>query len=67
MKKEGYALVVVGDQTYKNILIPVGKIVGEIAQDIGFKLQDIELLRVRRSTLHEIPLREEVVIIKKIH
>lgn len=65
MKKRGHALIVVGDQTYKNILIPVGKIVGEIAKDVGFTLQDLELLRVRRSTLHQIPLKEEVVIIRK--
>jgi len=65
LRKNGYALLVVGDQTYKNILIPVGKITAEIAESLGFRIVGIELLRNRYSTLHDIPLKEEIVIIKK--
>ena len=65
MKKGSYNLQVVGDQTYKNIVIPVGKIFVEMANDIGYSDARIELFRTRRSTTHEIPLPEEIVVIKK--
>ena len=65
MKKDSYNLQVVGDQTYKNIVIPVGKIFVEIAKDIGYSDAHIELFRTRRSTTHDIPLPEEIVVIKK--
>jgi len=65
MKKGSYNLQVVGDQTYKNIVIPVGKIFVEMAKDIGYADAHIELFRTRRSTTHNIPLPEEIVVIKK--
>lgn len=65
MKKDSYNLQVVGDQTYKNIIIPVGKIFVEMARDIGYTDAHIELFRTRRSTTHDIPLPEEIVVIKK--
>lgn len=65
MKKGSCNLQVVGDQTYKNIVIPVGKIFVELAKDIGYSDAHIELFRTRRSTTHEIPLPEEIVVIKK--
>jgi len=65
MKKDSYNLQVVGDQTYKNIVIPVGKIFVEMAKDIGYSDAHIELFRTRRSTTHDIPLPEEIVVIKK--
>jgi len=64
LKPNAYALLVVGDQTYKNILIPVGKILMEIAKDLGYSSAGIELFRVRRSTVHNLPLNEEIVILK---
>jgi len=65
MKKGSYNLQVVGDQTYKNIVIPVGKIFVEMAKDIGYSDAYIELFRTRRSTTHNIPLPEEIVVLKK--
>jgi len=65
LKNGCYNLQVVGDQTYKNIVIPVGKIFVEMAKDIGYSDAHIELFRMRRSTTHEIPLPEEIVVIKK--
>ncbi|MBM3236039.1 site-specific DNA-methyltransferase [Candidatus Poribacteria bacterium] len=65
MKKGSYNLQVVGDQTYKNIVIPVGKIFVEMAKDVGYSDAHIELFRTRRSTTHDIPLPEEIVVIKK--
>lgn len=65
LRKDSYALLVVGDQTYKKITIPVGAILIEIAKDLGFSKTDLELLRIRRSTTHDLPLKEEIVILKK--
>ena len=65
MKKDSYNLQVVGDQTYKSIVIPVGKIFVEMAKDIGYSDAHIKLFRTRRSTTHDIPLPEEIVVIKK--
>lgn len=64
LKPNAYAQLVVGDQTYKNILIPVSKILVEIARDLEYSSAEIELFRVRRSTSHNIPLNEEIVILK---
>ncbi|ATZ60928.2 MAG: NotI family restriction endonuclease [Methanosarcinales archaeon Met12] len=60
MKKGSYNLQVVGDQTYKNIIIPVGEIFVEMAKDIGYSDAHIELFRTRRSTTHDIPLPAEI-------
>jgi len=65
MKKGSYNLQVVGDQTYKNIVIPVAKIFVEMAKQIGYSDAHIELYRMRRSTTHDIPLPEEIVVLKK--
>lgn len=65
LKRGCYNLQVVGDQTYKNIVIPVGEIFVEMAKDIGYSDAHIELFRIRRSTSHNIPLPEEIVVIKK--
>jgi DNA modification methylase len=65
LRPGSYALLVVGDQTYKQIVIPVGKILVEIAGDLRYEAADLELLRIRRSTTHKIPLKEEIVILKK--
>lgn len=65
MRKGSHNLQVVGNQTYKNILIPAGEIFVQIAKDIGYSDAHVELLRTRRSTTHNIPLPEEIVVIKK--
>lgn len=65
LKEECYAQFVVGDQTYKQILIPVGKIMMEMAKELNYSSSNLETFRVRRSTLHNIPLKEEIVVLKK--
>ena len=64
LKEDHYALLVVGDQTYKKIIIPVGKILMEFAKNMGFSSVEKETYRVRSSTMHDIPLDEEIVILK---
>jgi len=58
-------LLVVGDQTIKGVLIPVGDILISIALSLGYKKCRKELLRIRRSTGHNIPLPEEIIVLEK--
>ncbi len=56
---------VVGDQaSYFRIPIRTGKIISEIAVDIGYELVGIDLFRTRLSTVTKEHLREEVVLLK---
>lgn len=65
LRQGSYALLVVGDQTYKQIVIPVGQILVELATDLRYEAADLEFLRIRRSTTHKIPLKEEIVILRR--
>jgi hypothetical protein len=65
MKKGSYNLQVVGNQTFKNVVIPVGNIFVEMSKIIGYSETHIELHRTRRSSNHKIPLPEEIVVMKK--
>ena len=54
---------VVGDQaSFFRILIRTGEILGEIGEDLGYKLDRIDLFRERISTVTEDMLREEAVV-----
>lgn len=56
---------VVGDQaSYLRVMIRTGKILGDIAQHLGYKLERIDLFRTRLATATKEQLREEVVILK---
>ena len=65
MKKKSHFLLVVGDQTIKGVFIPVCDILIEMAKSLGYKNCRKELFRMRRSTGHDIPLPEEIVILEK--
>jgi len=65
MKESSHFLLVVGDQTIKNIYIPVCDILMEIAYKIGYKKAHKELFRIRRSTGHNMELPEGIVILEK--
>ena len=53
---------VVGDQaSYLRVMIRTGKIIGELAQSLGYELTAIDLFRTRMSTASRKHLREEVV------
>ena len=58
-------LLVVGNQTVKGVLIPVGDILIDMAEHIGYRNCRKELFRTRRSTTHRIPLPEEIVVLEK--
>ena len=53
---------VVGDQaSYLRVMIRTGKILGELAQSLGYELTAIDLFRTRLATASRQHLREEVV------
>src|SRR4029079_11982975 len=56
---------VVGDQaSYLRVMIRTGQLLGGIAQDLGYKLENIDLFRTRLATATREQLREEVVILR---
>lgn len=56
---------VVGDQaSYLRVMIRTGKLLGEIAEALGYELVDIDLFRTRLATATKDQLREEVVILR---
>lgn len=63
--KNGKCILVVGDQTFKGVVIPVAEILEEMAARIGYSKSGIELHRKRRSTTHNIPIPEENLILTK--
>ena len=64
--KQGAKLAyVVGDQaSYLQVLIRTGELLGEIAEELGYKVLDLELFRTRPSTATGELLREEVLILE---
>lgn len=65
MKTNSHFLLIVGDQTIKGVFIPVCDILIELAEDIGYRNCRKEPFRIRHSTTHNIPLPEDIVILKK--
>jgi hypothetical protein len=56
---------VVGDQaSYLRVLIRTGKILGEIAESLGYELVGRDLFRTRLSTTTREQLREEVLLLR---
>ena len=56
---------VVGDQaSYLQVLIRTGRLLGQIAESLGYEVSGIDLFRTRISTATRNSLREEVVILR---
>lgn len=56
---------VVGDQaSYLQVLIPTGKLLAQIAENLGYQVVSIDLFRTRMATATRQQLREEVVVLK---
>ena len=54
---------VVGDQaSYLRVLIKTGELLAEIAEEIGYKVDRIDLFRTRFATATQTEMREEVVV-----
>ncbi len=55
---------VVGDQaSYLRVMIRTGEILADIALDLGYKVESIDLFRTRLATATKEQLREEVVVL----
>lgn len=56
---------VVGDQaSYLQVLIKTGELLAEIAAELGYEVQRIDLFRTRFATATQAELREEVVVMR---
>jgi DNA modification methylase len=56
---------VVGDQaSYLQVLIRTGQLLAEIAEELGYRVERIDLFRTRAATATKTELREEVVILE---
>jgi len=56
---------VVGDQaSYLRILIRTGQLLAQIAQELGYEVERIDLFRTRFATATRSELREEVVVLR---
>lgn len=56
---------VVGDQaSYFRIMIRTGQLLADVAKDLGYEVEGIDLFRTRLSTATKEQLREEVVLLR---
>ena len=56
---------VVGDQaSYLRVMIRTGRILADIAERIGYKVESIDLFRTRQATATREQLREEVLVLR---
>jgi len=58
-------IVVVGESAHSGVLVPVPAIIGDLAQDIGYHLENVAIHRKRRSSSHKYELSEASVILKR--
>ena len=65
LKKDAYFMLVCGDQTIQGVFLPVCDILVEIGKELGYKKSYKEPYRIRRSTTHNKPLPEDIVILQK--
>jgi hypothetical protein len=65
LKKGARLAYVVGDQaSYLRVLIETGRILGEIAETLGYEVVGRDLFRTRFSTATGEQLREEVLVLR---
>lgn len=56
---------VVGDQaSYLRVMIRTGQLLADIATDLGYEIESIDLFRTRMATVTREQMREEVVVMK---
>lgn len=65
LRPQAQLAYVVGDQaSYLQVMIKTGELLADIAQDLGYEVQRIDLFRTRFATATQSNLREEVVVLK---
>ncbi len=66
LRRGGKAAYVVGDsRSFKMVHIETAKILGKVAKSVGFEVAGIEVWRDRRSTAHDEPLLENVLLLRR--
>ncbi len=64
-QSEALYTYVVGDQaSYLRILIRTGQLLAQIAEELGYEVERIDLFRNRFATATQTDLREEVVVLR---
>jgi hypothetical protein len=58
-------IVIVGASSHMGVLVDAPVLLGDVAKEGGFEVDDIEVLRVRRSSSHQHELKECAVIPRK--
>lgn len=56
--------VVIGDSCYSNVHIPTDILLCELIEPFGYTVEEIEIIRYRRSTFHKTKLRECIIHLK---
>ncbi|MCL4870239.1 MAG: DNA methyltransferase [Anaerolineae bacterium] len=65
LKPGAHLAYVVGDQaSYLQVLIRTGQLLAEIASELGYEVERIDLFRTRFSTGTQAELREEVIVLR---
>jgi hypothetical protein len=65
LKSGGRFWLVLGESSHSGVFVPVPKIVGELAQTVGYELEEMRVLRKRRSSSHKFELCESTVVLRK--
>ncbi len=65
LRPGAYLGYVVGDQaSYLRVMIRTGQILGEVAENLGYEVVNLDLFRTRLSTATREQLREEVLVLR---
>ncbi len=65
LKSGSRFLLVLGESAHSGILVPVPAIVGELGEAVGYDLEEVRVLRTRRSSSHKFTLAESMVVLCK--
>lgn len=65
LKGGSHFLLVLGESAHSGIFVPVPAIVGELGEAVGYELEEIRVLRTRRSSSHNFTLAESIVVLHK--
>lgn len=65
LRRGARLVVVVGASSHMGVLVDVPVLLGDVAKEVGFDIDDIEVMRVRRSSSHRHELKECALILRK--
>ncbi len=65
LKRNAPFVLIVGESVHSGVKIPLPEILAELGERAGYKFEEINVLRCRRSSSHAHELREAEVILRK--